>query len=49
MLEKYNGHKDLVYKINNYKSLQTSKARLYLNDAESDECKESYKIIKKKT
>ena len=47
VLEEYDGHKDLVYKINGYESLQASKARLYLNDVESDERKEFYEIIKK--
>jgi len=47
VLEEYDGHKDLVYKTNNYESLQASKAYLYSNDTESDERKESYKIIKK--
>ena len=44
ILEKYDGHKNLTYKINSYESFQTSKARLYLNDAKSDKRKESYKI-----
>ncbi len=47
ILEEYDGHKDLAYKINNYKSLQASKARLHSNDAESDKRKESHKIIEK--
>src|SRR6266511_4424542 len=47
ILEKYDGHKDLIYKINSYESLQALKIYLYSNDAESDERKESYKIIKK--
>ena len=47
MLEEYDGYKDLAYKINSYESLQALKARLHSNDAELDERKESYKIIKK--
>ena len=47
ILEKYDGHKDLAYKINGYESFQALKARLYLNDAESDERKKFYKIIEK--
>ena len=47
MLEEYDGYKHLAYKINGYESLQVSKARLYLNDAELDEGKEFYEIIEK--
>ena len=47
MLEEYDGHKDLAYKINGYESLQASKARLHSNDAKLDERKESHEIIEK--
>ena len=47
ILKEYDSHKDLVYKTNNYKSLQALKVRLHSNDVESDERKKSHKIIKK--
>jgi len=47
MLEEYDGHKDLAYKTNGYKSFQASKTRLHSNDAELDKRKKSHKIIKK--